>query len=71
MYRRDKPLFDKYHVTGRHQAVGFSCAGLDSDTRGLGLYTPDHPQVPFRPNALYQYLRKHNQDKYNTLRIKV
>lgn len=49
LYRRDKALFDKYHVTARHVAPGFSQGALASDLRGLGFYTPDHPQVPYSP----------------------
>ncbi|GET89751.1 hypothetical protein, conserved [Leishmania tarentolae] len=51
VYRRDKALFDKYHVTARNLAPGFSQGALNSDLRGLGFYTPDHPQVPFTPVA--------------------
>ncbi|KAH9593019.1 hypothetical protein LSM04_004674 [Trypanosoma melophagium] len=49
VYRRDKALFDKYHVTARNLAPGFSRGGLKHDWRGLGVYTPDHPQVPYSP----------------------
>ncbi|ORC91690.1 uncharacterized protein TM35_000052860 [Trypanosoma theileri] len=49
VYRRDKALFDKYHVTARNLAPGFSRGGLKHDWRGLGVYTPDHPQVPYTP----------------------
>lgn len=49
VYRRDKALFDKYHVTARNLAPGFSQGALGSDLRGLGFYTPDHPQVPYTP----------------------
>jgi hypothetical protein len=49
VYRRDKALFDKYHVTARNLAPGFSQGALASDLRGLGFYTPDHPQVPYAP----------------------
>lgn len=49
VYRRDKALFDKYHVHSRHLAAGFSQGALASDLRGLGFYTPDHPQVPYTP----------------------
>ncbi|KAG8346040.1 hypothetical protein ERJ75_000193700 [Trypanosoma vivax] len=52
VYRRDKALFDKYHVTARNLAPGFSRGGLRHDWRGLGLYTPDHPQLPFRPLSI-------------------
>lgn len=47
IYRRDRGLYDKYHVTARHLAPGFAQGALDSDLRGLGFYTPDHPQVEF------------------------
>ncbi|KPA80921.1 putative mitochondrial hypothetical protein [Leptomonas pyrrhocoris] len=49
VYRRDKALFDKYHVTARNLAPGFSQGALNSDLRGLGFYTPDHPQVRYTP----------------------
>ncbi|KPI87692.1 hypothetical protein ABL78_3230 [Leptomonas seymouri] len=49
VYRRDKALFDKYHTTARNLAPGFSQGALNSDLRGLGIYTPDHPQVPYTP----------------------
>ncbi|KAG5475594.1 hypothetical protein LSCM4_04176 [Leishmania orientalis] len=49
VYRRDKALFDKYHVTARNLAPGFSQGALNSDLRALGFYTPDHPQVPYTP----------------------
>ncbi|EAN79140.1 uncharacterized protein TEOVI_000280200 [Trypanosoma equiperdum] len=49
VYRRDKPLFDKYHVTARNLAPGFSRGALKHDWRALGVYTPDHPQVPYHP----------------------
>ncbi|KEG13484.1 hypothetical protein DQ04_00981140 [Trypanosoma grayi] len=49
VYRRDTALFDRYHVTARHLAPGFSRGALQHDWRGLGVYTPDHPQVPYRP----------------------
>ncbi|RNF11973.1 uncharacterized protein Tco025E_06543 [Trypanosoma conorhini] len=48
VYRRDKAMFDKYHTTARHLAPGFSRGALHHDWRGLGVYTPDHPQVPYR-----------------------
>lgn len=49
IYRRDRALFDRYPVSRRHLAPGFSQGALASDLRGLGYYTPDHPQVPYRP----------------------
>nr|CCC94757.1 conserved hypothetical protein [Trypanosoma congolense IL3000] len=49
VYRRDKALFDKYHVTARNLAPGFSRGALGHDWRGLGVYTPDHSQIPYRP----------------------
>ncbi|KAG5501454.1 hypothetical protein JKF63_03283 [Porcisia hertigi] len=49
VYRRDKALFDKFHVTSRNLAHGFSQGALNSDLRALGFYTPDHPQVPYTP----------------------
>ncbi|CAJ1027831.1 hypothetical protein, conserved [Leishmania lindenbergi] len=49
VYRRDKAMFDKYHVTARNLAPGFSQGALNSDLRALGFYTPDHPQVPYTP----------------------
>lgn len=49
VYRRDKALFDKYHVHARNLAPGFSQGALASDLRGLGFYTPDHTQVPYIP----------------------
>lgn len=57
VYRRDKAMFDKYHVTARNLAPGFSRGALNSDLRGLGYYTPDHQQTPFRP--VTQKLAKH------------
>ncbi|RNE99801.1 hypothetical protein TraAM80_07993 [Trypanosoma rangeli] len=48
VYRRDKAMFDRYHTTARHLAPGFSRGALHHDWRGLGVYTPDHPQVPYR-----------------------
>lgn len=47
MYRRDRGLYDKYPITARHVAPGFAQGALDSDLRGLGFYTPDHPQVEY------------------------
>jgi hypothetical protein len=44
-YRRDRPLYDKFRPRGRYIAPGFGPGGaLDSDLRGLGIHTPDHPQ---------------------------
>ncbi|CCW71088.1 unnamed protein product [Phytomonas sp. Hart1] len=57
LYRRDKALFDKYHVVARNISPGFSQGALASDLRGLGFYTPDHPQVPYTP--LPRILQKH------------
>ncbi|KAG5475337.1 hypothetical protein LSCM1_03450 [Leishmania martiniquensis] len=55
VYRRDKALFDKYHVTARNLAPGFSQGALNSDLRALGFYTPDHPQVPYTPVSKFQF----------------
>ncbi|KAF8298830.1 hypothetical protein TcYC6_0074090 [Trypanosoma cruzi] len=49
VYRRDKAMFEKYHTNARNLAPGFSRGALHHDWRGLGVYTPDHPQVPYRP----------------------
>ncbi|CAD2215515.1 hypothetical protein ADEAN_000297000 [Angomonas deanei] len=63
LYRRDKAMFDKYHVTARHVAPGFSEGALANDTRGLGFYTPDHPQVPFKKLPFYDaHLKKYDTD---------
>lgn len=59
LYRRDKALFDRFHVTARNVAPGFGQGGLDDDMRGLGFYTPDHPQPRYSPNepSLLRYRR--------------
>lgn len=51
LYRRDKALYDRFHVTARHLAPGFAQGALDSDLRGLGFYTPDHPQPAYVPRG--------------------
>lgn len=51
LYRRDLGLYDKIRVTARHVAPGFAQGALDSDLRGLGFYTPDHPQPDYVPLA--------------------
>lgn len=52
IYRRDKGIYDKIQITARHLAPGFAQGALDSDLRGLGYYTPDHPQVEYIPLAI-------------------
>eukprot|EP00796_Vickermania_ingenoplastis_P008705 gene8705-6121_t len=52
LYRRDKALFDKFHVTARNVPPGFAQGALDSDLRGLGFYTPDHPQKTMPPSKM-------------------
>ena len=43
-YRRDRPLFDKYHVNARNIAPGRSRGAVEHDFRGLGVYTPTFGQ---------------------------
>lgn len=50
LYRRDGGLYDKQSVDNRNIAPGFAQGALSSDLRGLGFYTPDHPQ-PLYPTS--------------------
>jgi len=53
LYRPVGGIVDKVAPQNRHLRVGFAQGRKGHDMRGIGLYTPDHPQ-PARPKSARQ-----------------